>query len=163
MTISKERIMAFILSDEKDFKRFELLEQYIQFASEEGDVLFLLKVLRKDQSSIVRHEAAAQLLKIEQRKPELIRNLKDKVIDALLVVVMNDKSLVAKHESVEALSYIGDNTVLPVFNKLLDSLDKDNELIDSVHLAKEAIEYRISKNIMASELGEAIMAESVRF
>ena len=122
-------------------------------------VPFLLEILQKDRSSVIRHEAAAQLLKIEQKKPWVMSDMKDKVIAELLSVIINDKSLVARHESIEALSYIGDDTVLPLLNKIIKSESSDNEILDTLKIAKDIIEYRIIKNISPSQLSKTIIEE----
>lgn len=155
----KEIIKEIILSDDKNFKRFEMIENFVYYASEPEDVKFLVSVLRNDKNSVVRHEAAAQLLKIEQKKPWIMEEIKDYVINELLNVVLIDQSLVAKHESVEALSYIGDDKVLKKFNELIEKQSDENELLDTILVARDSIDYRISRKIAASTLGEEIIKD----
>lgn len=159
MKATKDIIKEIILSDDKNFKRFEMIENFVYYASEPEDVKFLVFILRNDKNSVVRHEAAAQLLKIEQKKPWIMEEIKDYVIKELLNVVINDTSLVAKHESVEALSYIGNEMVLKTFNELIENQDKENELMDTILVARDSIDYRISKKITASTLSEEIIKD----
>lgn len=159
MQITKENIKAIIVGGQADFKRFEMMESFAKYADEPEDIKFLVSVLKNDNSSVVRHEAAAQLLKIEQKKPWLLEQLKEYVIEELLNVVMNDKSLVARHESVEALSYIGDKNVLVRLDEIIKTEDENNEIIETVKIARDIIEYRIIKDIQASELSRTIINE----
>jgi|ERR1035437_2601133 HEAT repeat protein len=161
MSITKETIKDIILGGYPDFKRFEMMESFAKYADETTDVEFLVNVLRNDSSSVLRHEAAAQLLKIEQKKPWLINQLKDFVIESLLNVVMNDKSLVARHESVEALSYIGDKNVLKKLDEIIKTENENSEIIETVKIARDIIEYRIIKDIKASDLGSTILSEKI--
>lgn len=156
---TKEIMISIIKNELKDFKRFEVIEHFSELVSEESDILLLLDILRNDTSSVVRHEAAAQLLKIEQKQPHLLSNLKDIVIKELLHVVVNDYSLVAKHESVEALSYIGNVDVIEKFNELIEDNKTHPELLESIIIAKETIIYRSEKNIGASGLCKQIIAD----
>ncbi|MBS1593175.1 MAG: HEAT repeat domain-containing protein [Bacteroidetes bacterium] len=158
---TKELIKSIISGNAKDFKRFELLENFAIICDSKEDIEFLVNILTCDRSSVVRHEAAAQLLKIEQKKPWVLKPMKSYVIRKLLNVVITDTSLVAKHESVEALSYIGDSSVLIELNKLIENSGED-EISDTIQLAIETIEYRIVKNINAHELSDAILSEAIK-
>lgn len=159
MYITKEKIKNIILSNGENFRRFELIEHFIEFASEEDDVYFLLDILRNDMSSVIRHEAAAQLLKIEQKKPWLISAIRDKVIKHLLDVVMMDRSMVARHESAEALSYIGDGAVADKLEQMRRSMQPNDELIETLEIARDTIYYRVKFGISASDLGRSILQE----
>lgn len=159
MKITKETIKSIILGEGKDFQRFEMIENFVNYASEHEDVKFLVAILKNDKSSIIRHEAAAQLLKIEQKKPWLIDKLRSYVIEELLTVVLSDKSLVARHESAEALSYIGDKNVLETFENLINSNITKDEIIETVIIARDTIKYRMDNNIKASELSASILKE----
>ena len=159
MKITKETIKSIILGEGKDFQRFEMIENFVNYASEHEDVKFLVAILKNDKSSIIRHEAAAQLLKIEQKKPWLIDKLRSYVIEELLTVVLSDKSLVARHESAEALSYIGDKNVLETFENLINSNITKDEIIETVITARDTIKYRMDNNIKASELSASILKE----
>lgn len=157
MVNKKERIKSIILSNEDNFKRFELIEQFIDLVSEADDIIFLLNILISDRSSVVRHEAAAQLLKVEQKKPSIIAPLRERVIKALLHVVARDPSMVAKHESAEALSYIGDISVVQKLNEIASTVDKDDEILETIDIAKQTIVFRNKNKIAASELGNKIL------
>jgi HEAT repeat protein len=161
MSTNKETVKQIILGDYEDFKRFEMMESFSKYAEDSEDVKFLVKVLRNDKSSVVRHEAAAQLLKIEQKKPWIMESVKDFVIEELLNVVLYDVSIVARHESVEALSYIGDSRVLIKLDEIIKNEAKENELLETVQLARDTIEYRLIKNILPSELSSTIIKESI--
>lgn len=159
MNNKKQVIVSFISANQSNFKRFELLEHFAEVSEEPSDVLFLVDVLQNDTSSVIRHEAAAQMLKIKQRKSHLITPNQGVVINALLHVVRHDTSMVARHEAAEALSYIGDEQILAELNNIIELMESSNELLETLQLTTDTIKYRAEKKIDSSCLGDEILKE----
>ena len=70
MTIKK--IQRILLDEVNSFKRFEILEHYTKYSNDSSDVLFLLNLIISDPDPMVRHEVAAQLLRLEMFTQDII-------------------------------------------------------------------------------------------
>src|SRR5207245_1055340 len=116
---------SLMLSDASPYKRFEALEHYTTLADTETDVLNLVRVLESDSDPIVRHEAAAQLLRVETSKPLLTANVRHVIRDALIKTIREDGSVIVRHEAMEALAYVGEDDALFVLESLLDDPNMD--------------------------------------
>jgi hypothetical protein len=146
----KEKITTILKCESDPSIRFEVLEKFYSLVDCEDDVRFIINVLQNDEDPCVRHEAAAQLFRIEEKKPTLMINLKRQTIAALLDKAYNDESIVVRHESIEALGYIGDEHSLTSLEKL--SKDKNLDIRSTAEIAFHTAERRIKDGVRASDL-----------
>jgi len=157
----KEEIIRILQSDEPAFIRFELLEALVDYADGEEDVRLMLSILRHDKDPMIRHEVAAQLLRLEQTKPELMYLLKKTILALLKETVVNDESVIVKHEALEAIGYIGEQEEL---NFLLSyTRDLNEDIRTTSQVAYESLRYRIDNNIGASELSSYLLNPKTEF
>jgi HEAT repeat protein len=150
--------MLRILNEGSAYERFEVLEHYGKLAEDESDVLHLLAVLQDDKDPIVRHEAAAQLLKLETTKPSVTARVRERMCEALRGSIRNDPSVIVRHEAMEALAYIGNEENLSVLQSLIE--DPNSDIQFTARIAYDMLRFRLQKNIAGSELGAAICAVS---
>lgn len=130
--------------------RFEVLERFSDLADCEDDVRSMIHLLENDADPCVRHEAAAQLFRIEEKKPHLMNSLRQRAIAALLDKAWNDESTVVRHESIEVLGYIGDEDCLKSLTKL--AMDENVDIRSTAEIALRTTEHRIERGITASAL-----------
>ena len=130
--------------------RFEILERFSDLADCEEDVRSMIKILEKDADPCVRHEAAAQLFRIEEKKPHLMVNLKREAVAALLDKAWNDESTVVRHESIEVLGYIGGEDALKNLTEL--ATHENLDIRSTAEIAFRTAERRIKQGIKASAL-----------
>ena len=152
----KQKIIE-IIKEEKDASiRFEVLEKFYHKVDCESDVQLLIDILKDDYDPCVRHEAAAQLFRVAERKPLLLQNLKSKAIETLLDKACNDVSTVVRHESIEALGYIADLNAL----KDLEHFSKSDNLDihSTAHIALKTAKRRLEMNLTADEVTNNIIA-----
>ncbi len=144
-----------MLTSKEDFKRFELLERFAENASKETDVITIIEILESDPSLMVRHEAAARLLKLAYYKPHLIVNLTQRISGTLVKAALGDKSIVVRHESIEALGYLGGEDVIPVLSEL--TRDQNLDIRDSATVALDLLKFRLHENVPASKIADRII------
>jgi HEAT repeat protein len=136
--------------------RFEILERFSDLADCEDDVHSIINVLENDGDPCVRHEAAAQLFRIEEKKPHLMTNLKQRAIAALWDKAWNDESTVVRHESIEVLGYIGGEESLENLTAL--AMDENLDIRSTAEIAFRTAEHRIKRRIGASALCADLIA-----
>jgi HEAT repeat protein len=130
--------------------RFEVLERFSDLADCEDDVRSMINLLENDGDPCVRHEAAAQLIRIEEKKPHLMTNLRQRAIAALLERALNDESTVVRHESIEVLGYIGDERSLQNLTEL--AMEENLDIRSTAEIALRTAERRIKRGVKASSL-----------
>lgn len=130
--------------------RFEVLERFSDLADCEDDVRSMINLLENDGDPCVRHEAAAQLFRIEEKKPHLMTNLREQAIAALLDKAWHDESTVVRHESIEVLGYIGDQGCLKNLAEL--AMDENLDIRSTAEIALRTTEHRIKRGIKAGAL-----------
>jgi len=153
----KEIIVAIILSDLDDFKRFEVMERFAALADSKDDVRTLLWVLANDRDPMVRHEAAAQLLKLGEGRADLVSPMKSRIVEALTKAILQDPYMMARHESLEALAYIADEKSSAFLNETLRSQNIDVRA--SARFATGLLNYRISNRLAGDEVYHKIIDE----
>lgn len=149
-------ILIDIIRNESDPSiRFEILEKFYHNIDNEKDILFLLDVLNNDSDPCVRHEVAAQLFRAAEKKPNLLVNLKQIVINTLLEKAHNDESIVVKHECIEALGYITDADSLKFIHRLCN--DENIDISTTANIAYKTARRRLVLNLKVSELTDNII------
>ena len=130
--------------------RFEVLERFPELADCESDIQFLIDILQNDHDPCVRHEAAAQLYRIEEKKPQLMANLRPRVVSALFERAWNDESVVVRHESIEVLGYIADEQSLDALRRLTTDVNLD--ISSTAEIALRTATRRIAEGIETRDL-----------
>lgn len=146
----KDTIIKIIKLESDSSIRFEVLERFYTILDCEDDVRFVIDVLLSDCDPCVRHEAAAQLFRIEEQRPHLMKGVKRQAIDALLDRAHRDESTVVRHESIEALGYLGDENALRSLEAL--ALDRDLDIRSTAEIALRTCRRRIVDGVSAGEL-----------
>jgi HEAT repeat protein len=136
--------------------RFELLEKFSDLASCEDDVRSLIELLENDPDPCVRHEAAAQLYRLEERKPRLMINLREKAVASLLDKACNDESTVVRHESIEVLGYVGGEECLDNLRQL--ATNEDLDIRSTAEIALRTAERRMKCGIKPQAICAQILA-----
>jgi|ERR1041385_551529 HEAT repeat protein len=136
--------------------RFEILERFSDLADCENDVRTMLKLLETDADPCVRHEAAAQIYRIEEKKPQLMTNLREQAIATLIDKAWNDESTVVRHESIEVLGYLGDERSLKDLSEL--ATDKNLDISSTAEIALRTAQRRMAWGIGADTLCSDIIA-----
>lgn len=136
--------------------RFEMLEKFSDLADCEDDVRSMLKLLESDLDPCVRHEAAAQIYRIEERNPHLMANLRDQAIATLIDKAWNDESAVVRHESIEVLGYVGDRRSLKDLSEL--ATDTNLDISSTAEIALRTAQRRLRWGISADTLSADIIA-----
>jgi len=154
---NKKQMLLKLLEAKAAFTRFEILEHYADFADAEADIFPLQKVLAQDPDPIVRHEAAAQLLKIETKKPGLTVNLRPQIQAALIKSVCEDNSVIVRHESMEALAYIGDRGAMSVLESLVGHANADINC--TAKIACDILRFRLLNKLSGAEISDALMPD----
>ncbi len=121
---NKNKLIA-ALSDKSSFKRFGVLEDYAIIADSEDDIDRMLRIAEYDPDPIVRHEAIAELVHLEIKKPSLTTRFRYKIQEYLIRRIHHDKSVVVRHEAIEALAYFGDEKSVIVLQNFLKGLNSD--------------------------------------
>ena len=155
MENKKKESLFRLLHDPAAFARFEILEHYTDFVESEEDIGPLQEVLTLDPDPIVRHEAAAQLLKIETKRPELTANLKQQIQSALVKSIHEDSSVIVRHEAMEALAYIGNEDALPILQGLVN--DSNSDIKCTALIARDILLFRLKHSLKGSELCGSLM------
>jgi HEAT repeat protein len=150
-----------VLTSGSAYQRFEALEHYTSAADNASDVSNLIRILKNDTDPIVRHEAAAQMLRLETINPSVTANMHKVICDALVQAILTDPSIIVKHEAMEALSYVGDSSALEIFERLVDNPNCDIQ--STAKLSYEMLRFRLEKEVAASGLGAAIGASASSF
>jgi len=138
-----------VLSDLKNISipahvRFELIEQYAETVTTSEDVLNFIALMESENNSILRHEISAQLLRINNKKPGLLQPIQSEIEDFLIGVILNDQSIVSRHEAIESLSSIGGKKSLAFLLKLCRN-EQNNDILDTIHISLPLIEQRLEK------------------
>lgn len=144
-----------ILTFEKDPSiRFEVLEKFYSYVEDDNDINLIINILDDDPDPCVRHEAAAQLFRIELKKNDLLQNLKSKAIEILFRKATTDPSIVVQHESIEALAYLVGPEHLEQLRVFIDSNDLDIQSTATIafHTAKKRIESKTPARDLSSLL-----------
>lgn len=149
-------LIAEMLETAEPSIRFEILERFSDLADCEDDVRSMLKLLETDVDPCVRHEAAAQIYRIEEKKPHLMTNLRDQAIATLIDKAWNDESTVVRHESIEVLGYLGDERSLKDLSEL--STDKNLDISSTAEIALRTAQRRMAWGIGADTLCSDIIA-----
>ena len=157
----KNRMINILTKEENPMIRFEVLEKFYKIVSTENDINLIIEILINDTDPCVRHEAAAQLFRIEEKKSELFKPLKRKAIDALFDRAYNDISTVVRHESIEALGYLAEKDHLTQLEKLI--ISEDIDIKSTAAIAYNAASIRIKNNLKANELGDFLLATSLEY
>src|SRR5437867_10558253 len=155
---NKKSSLRKLLRDKSAFTRFEILEQYAMIADDADDIIPIQRALAEDPDPIVRHEAAAQLLKIETSKPELSEGLKRQIQNALLKSVLKDQSVIVRHEAMEALAYIGDESALPILENLID--DANTDIKCTARIARDILIFRLKNGVSGAEFSGALISRN---
>ncbi|HEV7601962.1 MAG TPA: hypothetical protein VGO49_17115 [Bradyrhizobium sp.] len=154
----KEEIVAILRTETDACVRFEMLENFYEAADSEADILLLLSILNNDEDPCVRHEAAAQLFRIEEKKSHLFSPMtKNMAIKSLFTRAKYDESVVVRHESIEALGYLVDFDRLGCFDSFVQSENLDIQ--STAKISAKVARYRIEKNIPASSIGACFAKE----
>lgn len=156
MSTHKEELRM-LLRDPSVFTRFEVLEQFAKIVDEESDVVILQSLLAHDPDPIVRHEAAAQLLQVETNKPELTASLRNQIQQALMKSVREDESVIVRHEAMEALAYVGDESALRVLGDLAD--DANTDIKCTARIARDILQFRLENKLKGSEFSSALISK----
>lgn len=156
MTIRK---IQKILSDEvNSFKRFEILEHYTKHSNDSNDVLFLLNLITTDPDPMVRHEVAAQLLRLEMFRSEISKIHRKEILLTFKERIQNDNSIVVKHECLEAIGYVGDKDDFDYLRHIIEN-DKNEDIISTAQIALGALTLRTDKKLEPSEFWDRIYNE----
>lgn len=139
------------------YQRLELLEYYAVQAKTVDGVQEILLVFEKDPCPIVRHEAAAQLIRLERDRPDIVFPLRVKIRQAL-IRGLQDKSVVVQHEVLESLAYIGDESTLDTLRTAMSDVNTD--VSNTAKLAYEILAFRLERNLKPGELAKAILSSS---
>jgi hypothetical protein len=154
----KNRIINILKNEQDPSIRFEVLEKFFEYIYSEEDVLFLMGLLIHDSDPCVRHKAAAQLFRVEEKESPLTVNLKSKIIQALVDRAFHDKSTVVRHESIEALGYLGDKSALDSLKILMG--DENLDVSSTAGIAFGTAKRRVENNIDASEVANFLIETS---
>lgn len=141
----KNKIAKILKTCKHEEVRFELLEQYFKCISKKEDINLIFDLLANDADPCVRHEAAAQLYRIGEKKPELLSSIRDKAVKALYSAVNCDASIVVKHECIEVLGYLAKEKDLNKLRKLIKSENPD------IHSTAK-IAFRMAKNRLVGNI-----------
>jgi len=146
--------MLQILRDEPDAAmRFEVLDRFYEYADSEEDILFLISVLNHDADPCVRHEAAAQLYRILEKKEGLFTShSREIVVEALFDRARHDDSTVVKHESIESLAYLVDQEQLHQLEAF--TISEDADISATARISSKIARSRIENGIAASSIGQ---------
>ena len=109
------------LADMQDIPNIEIVER------------LLLKTLREDSNSVVRHEAAFVLGRLHKNR----QSISEKIILALFQSARTDRSIIVRHEATEVLGKLKDSRI-PL---MLSELAKDSN-VDVATTAKLGLEYQ---------------------
>lgn len=154
----KQDILDAIKSSKDDHIVFELIEQFADLADSPDDLVFLLDLLEHHENSIVRHEVAAQLAEIRIKKPLIFGNMDELIINTLVKCAVNDKSITARHEAIEALGYIGNEKMLTTLEKLMH--DKEEDVRLTAKIAVNMIKFRLQTGVELSHLWKEMLSKS---
>jgi HEAT repeat protein len=116
----------------------------------------MINILENDHDPCVRHEVAAQLYRIEERKPQLMANLRTRVVSALFDRAWNDESVVVRHESIEVLGYIADAQSLSALRRL--TVDENLDISSTAEIALRTATRRIAEGIKTHDLCSELIA-----
>jgi HEAT repeat protein len=130
--------------------RFEVLERFVDHVNCEEDVRLIVSLLESDSDPCVRHEAAAQLYRIEETKPHLMNGVREHAVATLLDKALTDESTVVRHESIEVLGYIGDRDALPHLAELAKNNNLD--IRSTAEIAYRTAHRRLTDDITTSGL-----------
>ncbi len=139
------------------YQRLELLEYLTEKARTTDEAQEILSVFEDDPDPIVRHEAAAQLIRLERENPNVVSPLKVKIREAL-IRGPQDKSVVIRHEALESLAYIGDESTLEILQASIG--DANPDVSNTAKLAYEVLAFRLKHNLKPSELSKAFLSSS---
>ncbi len=137
------------------YQRLELLEYCAEQAATTEEVQQILSVFEGDADPIVRHEAVAQLLRIERNRPHLIAPIQE-LVRVALVKGIQDKSVVVRHEVLETLAYFGDESTLAILQNSIG--DTEPDVSSTAKLSYELLSFRLQHNLRACELQNALLA-----
>lgn len=154
----KRRIINILVEERDASVRFEVLERFLDFIDSEEDVVFLIELLANDLDSCVRHKAAAQLFRIKEKGIVVTADLESKIIEALVDRAFHDASTVVRHESIEALGYLGNESTLDSLRELIEVDNPD--VSATAYIAYETAKRRAEYNIDATELGDFLIRTS---
>lgn len=140
------------------FEKFEILEHYAKFSNSEDDVKFLLEILRTDNDPIVRHEASAQLLRIEMFYSNISIDLRDEILESLIDRVKNDSSVIVIHECLEAIGYIASENEIQFLRDIISTYE-NADIVSTAFIALKALELRINKNLEPGQFWDEIYSK----
>lgn len=154
----KQDVLKVIKSSKDDHIIFELVEQFADLADSPDDLMFLLDLLEHHENSIVRHEVAAQLAEVRIKKPHIFANMDELIISTLVKCAVNDKSITARHEAIEALGYIGNEKILNTLESLMQ--DKEEDVRLTAKIAFNMIKFRLQTKVELSQLWKEMLSKS---
>ena len=155
MKATKDKIKAILLTAADASVRFEVLEKYLDYMDTPDDAIFLMDLLKNDADPCVRHKAAAQLFRVQEKDSTVTANLKQQIIEALLNCALNDTSTVARHESIEALGYLGDKGTLERLAIL--TTDANPDVASTARIALGTARRRSEHSLEPNQVGEFLV------
>jgi len=132
--------------------KFEAIDRLRSFSLNKNDVSMVIDILEKHPDMMVRHEAAFVLLELEESNPRLLKEMSSIITSALSRSAKYDKSLVVRHETLEALGYVGDETCLNFLRLSTKSRNKDIQ--ESALVALQLLEFRLNLAPISKILSE---------
>lgn len=123
--------------------KFEAIDRLRIVPLNKREVCKILDILERHPDMMVRHEAAFVLLELEETNPRLLKKMRPDITAALSRRVKYDKSLVVRHETLEALGYVGDESCLSLLR--LSAKNRNKDIRESALVALQLLEFRLNK------------------
>lgn len=153
-------IQKILIEEENSFKRFEILEHYSKFAQGSSDIDFLLKLILTDNDPMVRHEVAAQLLRMMMFRSDITRGYAHPILGAFKERIQNDSSIVVRHECLEAVGYLGDKDDLAYLQELIEE-NSHPDVVSTARISLEALKYRLDFSLGPEDFWDKIVEEHI--
>jgi HEAT repeat protein len=157
---TKAALTKTLRESKEEFVTFELMGKFADMADSRGDINLLLNLLEKHPDSIVRHEAAAQLAANWKKRPGVFETYGHRIICGLLKTAMDDRSVVARHEAIESLGYLGDESILSDLERLIH--DDNEDIRRTAKIAVDVVKYRKKNRVSFSRLWIPMLKGSLR-
>lgn len=157
-----KRIQEILKTESDSFKRFEILEHYSKYSKDPEDILFLLKLLIVDPDPMVRHEIAAQLLRLEMFRSDISKRHRKEILSAFKERIKNDTSIIVKHECLEALGYIGEKSDLEYLSNIINE-ESNEDIVSTAKISLGALTFRTEKNLEPGEFWNDIFLTASKF
>ena len=105
--------------------KFEATDDLRGFKLNKREIHKVIEILETHPDMMVRHEAAFVLLELDATNPRLLKAMRGEITTALSNRAKYDKSMVVRHETLEALGYVGDESCLGLLKSAARSRNKD--------------------------------------